>query len=209
MGKIKELNSDEFKRQIEIYDSDIDLYTSEYIDNLSDETMIYKTMIFNGLLQYIYVHVFKYKGNTTRYHNKNSTIDYSNTDIINHLIDIYISLCFKYNHIPSILGFSVMTGIDNQTITSWLNGEYRQVKNDNVYTHSETAKRLKSICEHALLANATENNSIGSIFALKANYNYSDQPKAEIPVSKPETITLEEVQQRYQLGNIDKPVYDD
>ena len=205
MGKIKEITSDEFKHQIEIYDNDIELYTSEYINNLSDETMIYKTMIFNGLLHYLYNKVFKV-----------SKIDNDNTYMLDHIIDIYINICYRYNHIPSILGFSSLTGISQYTINDWIHERYRTDTTivsidglDNVHSHSQSMKRLKSICEHALLANATENNSIGSIFALKANYNYSDQPKIEIPVSKPETITLEEVQQRYQLGNIDKPVYDD
>lgn len=177
----------EYDHEIEIYKNDIELYLSEYINNLSDETLIYKTMTFNGLLHYLYMHVFKYKPNTVRYNNKNSILDYRNTYIINDVINIYIDICFRYNHIPTILGFSVLTGIDNQTITSWINGEYKT--NSDVIeipekgkplTHSETAKRLKSICEHALLSNTVENNSIGSIFALKANYGYTDTPTPAI-----------------------------
>ena len=44
---------------IEIYQSDIDLYCQEYIDNLPDEQLIYKTPTFTGLLEYLYRKVIK------------------------------------------------------------------------------------------------------------------------------------------------------
>ncbi len=183
------MSIDDYNNTIELYSHDIYYYTDEYINNLDDPELIYKTMVFNGLLHFIYQNVFKVKPGQIRYNNKSSNIDYNNTYLINDIIDIYINICLKYNHIPSILGFSVMTGIDNGTINTWINEQYRNntdiisigVKG-KALTHSETAKRLKAICEQALLANATENNSIGSIFALKANYNYNDQPKTVIAI---------------------------
>lgn len=206
------LDISEYEHEMTIYRNDIELYITEYIDNLSDQSLIYKTMAFNGLLHYLYMHVFKYKPDTVRYNNKNSIIDYNNTYLINDIINIYIDICFKYNHIPTILGFSVLTGIDNQTITSWVNGEYKSNSNivniagfDKPLTHSETAKRLKAICEQALLSNTIENNSIGSIFALKANYGYSDQPQLAIE-QKPDNdiVDISAITDKYRNSPVPK-----
>lgn len=195
----------EYDNEMTVYSNDIELYTDEYINALSDPALIYKTMTFNGLLHYIYMKVFKYKDNTVRYNNKRSVIDYNNTYIINDLINIYVDLCFKYNHIPTILGFSMFTGIDNTTINDWLNSNTR-VNNDVVevmekgkpLTHFQTAKRLKDICEHALLSNTAENNSIGSIFILKSNYGYTDQPQPQaLPDRKEPLPPIEDIEQRY------------
>lgn len=200
-----QMSMTEYDNEMTVYNNDIELYTDEYINALSDSTLIYKTMAFNGLLHYIYMKVFKYKDNTVRYNNKRSVIDYNNTYIINDLINIYVDLCFKYNHIPTILGFSVFTGIDNTTINDWLNSNTR-VNNDVVevmekgkpLTHFQTAKRLKDICEHALLSNTVENNSIGSIFALKANYGYTDTPTTQVITDNKEPLpAIEDVERRY------------
>lgn len=202
----------EYDNEMTVYSNDIEMYTDEYINALSDQTLIYKTMTFNGLLHYIYMKVFKYKDNTVRYNNKRSVIDYNNTYIINDLINIYVDLCFKYNHIPTILGFSMFTGIDNTTINDWLNSNTR-VSNDVVeviekgkpLTHFQTAKRLKDICEHALLSNTVENNSIGSIFALKANYGYSDQPQLAIE-QKPDNdiVDISAITDKYRNSPVPK-----
>lgn len=183
----------ECEEQIKIYDTDIDLYIDEYISNLSDISLIYKPMIFNGLLHFIYDHVFSV--NKFGFNN-NSNINYSNTYLINRLIDKYISLSFKYNHVPTLLGFSLMTGISNATLSSWLSEEYRNNANSALavegmgkpLTHAQTVKRLKDISELALVSNTAETSSIGSLFLLKSNYGYNDNPTPAIEVKQDQDV---------------------
>ncbi len=169
------------------------MYIDMYIESLDDNTLIYKTMVFNGLLQYIYKHCFDMNnGNVYMNH---SSIDYSNTYILNYLIDKYININYRFNHIPSVIGFSLFSGISNATLNDWLNGRYRNNGNvitidgmDKPLSHIQSVKRLKDICEHALLSNTVENNSIGSIFALKANYGYTDTPLPAIETKQDNDI---------------------
>lgn len=67
--------------------------------------------------------------------------------------------------------YSVMTGIDNTTITSWINGEYAGRVSSG---HSQTAKKWKSECESSLYDEVIQTGNIGCMFALKANYGYRD-----------------------------------
>ncbi len=92
-----------------------------------------------------------------------------------------------------------MSGISKQTIDMWLNsnrrnilyyntkGErisnllaYKQQHPDEEITekasslHRDTVRKWLTECESTLFDGAVENNSIGCIFALKANYNYRD-----------------------------------
>ena len=64
-----------------------------------------------------------------------------------------------------------MTGIDNTTITSWINGEYAGRVSSG---HSQTAKKWKSECESSLYDEVIQTGNIGCMFALKANYGYRD-----------------------------------
>ena len=205
------LDINEYNEQMKIYETDIDLYIDEYISNLSDQSLIYKPMIFNGLLHFIYDHAFS--SNKYGFNNANSNIDYSNTYLINKLIDKYVMLSFQYNHVPTLLGFSLMTGISNATLSSWLSEEYRNKDNSAVcigelgkpLTHCQTVKRLKDISELALVSNTAETSSIGSLFLLKSNYGYNDQPTPAIE-QKPDTdiVDISSITEKYRNSPVPK-----
>ena len=44
---------------ISIYSSDIELLTEEYIQTLDNPEMIYKSLVFTGMLEFIYDHLLK------------------------------------------------------------------------------------------------------------------------------------------------------
>ena len=104
---------------IEIYQSDIDLYCQEYIDNLPDEQLIYKTPTFTGLLEYLYRKVIKnvvIKNNNYRY-------DFSVLDSI--FYNIYIPLTAQYGFTPSVVQFCTLVKIDNSNISDIRTGVHR------------------------------------------------------------------------------------
>ena len=115
---------------------------------------------------YIYINVFKV-----------CPIDNNNIELIDNIWSIYTSLCYKYFKRPSLLGFSMMIGISNDTFGAWKSGEYRKGTGELGSSHNRTVKKWMQECELSLLDGATEQNSIGCIFGLKANYGYTEAPQ--------------------------------
>lgn len=179
--------------QIEIYRNEISVLCSQYIQSLPDETMIYKSTVFSGMLNYLYRNKIRYI--IEQYRNDNNLNHYNNNyELLDSIFNnIYIDLCSRYNIVPSIIQFCVFCNIDNGTLSDIRNGIYR----DNGYkVNSEkcqTVKKWFNTCESMLLSKATNENSIGSIFALKSNFGYvekgSEPPTAEtLTQSTPEQI---------------------
>ena len=55
------------------------------------------------------------------------------------ICNVYLSLCFLYDKIPSVFGFAMLTGIDRQTLEGWV----AEVKNG--VTSSHRLDRQKSV----------------------------------------------------------------
>lgn len=173
------------ENETEVYTSKIYELADEYINQLEDPDAI-KGMnkgVFTGMIKYIYLNLFK-----------NNPLDNGNIQELDDVWNIYTSLCYKYSKRPTILSFSIMIGVNNDTINAWKNGEYR---NKPGSLHSRTVKRWLAECESALLDGAVENNGIGCIFALKANYGYTETAPAQVPYSGEQRQSIEEIQQRY------------
>lgn len=147
---------------VDIYESNIQYYADEYIANeLNDPSDIYNSSLFTGMIKYIHKAVFK-----------NNKPDTANIELLDNIWEVYTALCYKYKKRPTILNFSLLIGVDNSTIDTWRSGEYRSNGLGATSPHSLTVKKWLKECESSLLDGATEYNSIGCIFALKANYGY-------------------------------------
>ena len=99
-----------------------------------------------------------------------------------------------------------MIGVDNTTIDSWRRGEYRAGDEGTSSTRSQTVKKWLKECESSLVDGATERNSIGCIFALKANYGYTETPqRVEIVNGQaPEQIAAD-IAARHMIGTDHAP----
>lgn len=181
---------------IELYQSEIDVLCDEYISTLHDENMIYKSTVFSGMLNYIYLHKLKYIIPDT-YNN-----DYVLLDSI--FDNIYINLCTRFNICPSIIQFTVLCHIDVSMLTEMRTGTYKDGSRVNADT-SKTVKKWYSVCESMLLSKATNESSIGSIFALKANYGYRDNDTPQVlQIQTGTQATPEQIAEKYR--DIKKPV---
>lgn len=98
-------------------------------------------------------------------------IDINNIGQLNILWDIYTCICCTCRIKPTILRFCIMVGINQDTINSWIKGEYAGRVASG---HSETARKWKSECESSLYDEVIQTGNIGCMFALKANYGYRD-----------------------------------
>lgn len=157
---------------ITLYADDITVICDDYINSLPEQSMIYKSTVFSGMLDSIYKRCIK---NVIP---EKYNLDFTLLDNI--FNNIYIPLCYRYNKVPTIIQFCVLVNIDNGNISDLKNGVYRNGYKANTAT-TQTVKKWYSVCESALLDKAISESSIGSIFALKANFGYRDN----------QTITLE------------------
>ena len=181
----------------EVYEHDIKYYADEYINTLDDpESINNNPSLFTGMIKYIYKYLFKPGKRDKVLSNSNSNLDLSDIDLLDNIWGIYTELCYKYSKRPTILNFSLMIGVDNTTIDSWRRGEYRAGDEGTSSTRSQTVKKWLKECESSLVDGATERNSVGCIFALKANYGYTETPqRIEITGSQAPALSQEDIRQ--------------
>ena len=153
-------------RGIEIYQSDIDILTQEYIQSLPDESMIYKSAVFSGLLQVVYKRVLK---NVIP---KWENIDFKLLDTI--FYNVYIPLCYRYNIVPSVLQFTSMCRINYGNIEDVKHGLYSSNGSKASKASTEIVKRWHEFIESGLLSKTANESSIGSMFILKSVYQYKE-----------------------------------
>ena len=133
--------------------------------------------VWNGALRYIRRHVFsnkdvlKSKDNINIYNNNiPSTFNAYNYDTVNSICDIYIDLCFINDKEVSILGFSNLTGIDNETINIWGNNDNKlSTLSFGIY------KKLSQFREESLSNKLVTGNKnpVGVIAVLNRQYGWA------------------------------------
>ena len=170
----------------EIYETRIHELADEYINSLDDpENINNNPSLFTGMIKYIYRHLFK-----------NNPINNDDIGLIDNIWSIYTELCYKYSKRPTLLNFSLLVGISNDTFNAWKNGEYRRGADGASSAHSLTVKKWLAECESSLVDGATERNSVGCIFALKANYGYTETPqRIEITGANAPALSQEDIRQ--------------
>lgn len=181
----------------EIYETKIHEYADEYINTLYDpESINNNPSLFTGMIKYIYKYLFKPKRNDKVLYNSNSVLDTGDIELLDNIWNIYTELCYRYNKRPTLLNFSLLVGIGNDVFNSWIRGEYRAGENGASSPHCQTAKKWKAECESSLVDGATERNSVGCIFALKANYGYTETPqRIEITGANTPALSQEDIRQ--------------
>ena len=180
---------------VEVYESRIHELADEYINTLADpESINNNPSLFTGMIKYIYKYLFKPKRNDKVLYNSNSVLDTGDIELLDNIWNIYTELCYRYNKRPTLLNFSLLVGIGNDVFNSWIRGEYRAGENGASSPHCQTAKKWKAECESSLVDGATERNSVGCIFALKANYGYTETPqRIEITGANAPALSQEDI----------------
>ena len=182
----------------EIYEDKIKYFADEYISDLpeGEDSINNNPSLFTGMIKYIYKYLFKPKRNDKVLYNSNSVLDTGDIELLDNIWNIYTELCYRYNKRPTLLNFSLLVGIGNDVFNSWIRGEYRAGENGASSPHCQTAKKWKAECESSLVDGATERNSVGCIFALKANYGYTETPqRIEITGANTPALSQEDIRQ--------------
>lgn len=161
---------------ISIYKSDIDIISSEYESSLKDPELIYKSSnCFIGLLNMVRYNYIKPILSFNRL--EKNKYDF---DLLDNIFqNIYLYLCNKYDKVPTIIGFcNFMVDIDS----SYIYGVYQGT--DKASPVGKVAvKKWYEVCKSANLSKVVDNNGIGAMFNLKANYGMSDQKPQAVIVS--------------------------
>lgn len=180
----------------EVYENKIYQLVDEYIGSLEDpESINNNPSLFTGMIKYIYKHLFK-----------NNPVNNNDIEMLDNIFDIYTELCYKYIKRPTLLNFSLLVGISNDTFNAWKNGEYRAGTDGASSLHSLTVKKWLKECESALVDGATERNSVGCIFALKANYGYTEAPqRIEVVGGQIPDQAAADIAARHRIGQEERP----
>ena len=168
----------EQEQTIEVFENDIQLYLSMFCEENGIEDMKKESQsVWNGALRYIRLHVFGNKDllkeTNNIYNNNNSIIsNYNmyNYELVNNICDIYIDLCFINDKEVSILGFSNLTGIDNETINIWGNNDNKlSTLSFGIY------KKLSQFREESLSNKLVTGNKnpVGVIAVLNRQYGWA------------------------------------
>lgn len=163
---------------IEVFENDIQLYLSMFCEEQGIKDMKKESQsVWNGALRYIRRHVFnnkdilKSKDNIYIYNNNiPSNFNAYNYNTINYICDIYIDLCFINDKEVSMIGFSNLTGIDNETVNIWGN-------NDNKLSSLSFGiyKKLSQFREESLSNKLVTGNKnpVGVIAVLNRQYGWA------------------------------------
>ena len=166
---------------------------------LTDEELKNNKSFFPVLVDYIYNN---YVGELLGNKNPKGKILYKDIQLLDDLFNIYANLIYlyKWNNRPSLIEFSIFTGINQNTFYEWVKGNNSNIDNGqagedkrrhltNLY--SEKVQRWQTICERALFDGNGE--YVKEIFLLKARHNYKDSNPIEINVNHKQVITSEEL----------------
>lgn len=154
--------------EFEIYDNEIKLQLDNFCDDFQIEDMSKESQNkWNAALLYIYKYVFKDKNILIKPHTVSNSYD---IPLVNNICDIYINYCYLYDKEISILGFSKLTGINQDTIYSWGNNEYMASSNA-----SEIYKKLNKEREESLsnILISGKRNPVGILGALNRHYQWN------------------------------------
>lgn len=176
---------------IDIYEHRIYALFDEYKDTLSDndkdcDIMIRNVRYFKGALKHIYLQLFRptvlYDSLSNTY--SSSILDYNDTETLDRIWSIYVSLCYKYGIKPTVMQYGLMTGIPNDTMQEWAAGSNSVGNISGFLTGQQeqkhkVAKSWMQEQETALFDGASQ-GSIGDIFLLKSIYNYRDNTNITI-----------------------------
>ncbi len=162
---------------IEVYRNKIDLYLKMFCEEQGIESMKKEPQsIWNAALMFIRQNVF----NTGLPERMRCGNRYDDIDMLLAVCEHYIYLCYLYDKEVSCRGFCKLTGINEDTIFSWKNKEYRGLTTTK---YSEIYKRLHEEREESLTSKlvTANKNPVGILATLNHWYNWNLQslPQAE------------------------------
>ena len=187
------INTVKTEEGIEVFENDIYLYLQEYIDTHNIEDMHREPQSrWNAALLYINKNYFKLHPEVLT---TPGTVSNSyNLDAVNSVCDIYINLCYEYDKEISILGFSKLTGINQDTFYDWGNQSSRP-RSSACEIYKKLSREREESLSNMLISG--KRNPVGLLGALNRHYGWNmGQPRGATGEQKQ---SIEQIQERYGL----------
>lgn len=186
---------------VEVMTSTLDGLVQQYIDEHNlDEDAIKKHTTWLGILQFIYMQVFKPMRNMQ--YNAQSILAESPKEL-EKVWDWYVITSYRFGKTPTILQFCSLVGLDRHTIQDWNDGSTRNLSKE----YSTLARKMKQQSEGALESKVYETNSIGGIFGLKSSHGWRET--SPVPAEAGEMLTHdtpEQIMQRHRGAVLPSPL---
>lgn len=181
---------------VEVYEDKITEYLDQYIEEHDIEDMHKEPQSrWNAALLYINKYLFKPHPEVLKSENRlSNTYD---LEIVSNICDRYIELCYEYDKEISILGFSKLTGINQDTFYDWGDGSSRPGSQACEIYKKLTQEREESLSNMLI---SGKRNPVGLLGALNRHYGWNmGQPRGG-GVEKQQSI--EQIQQRYKPAEL-------
>lgn len=184
---------------IEVYEDDISMYLQQYINERGIQDMRKEPQSrWNAAL--LYINKYLFKENRERLYTDSRQYNSYNIDLIDSICDIYINLCYEYDKEVSIMGFSKLTGINQDTIHTWGNKETRvSSKSCEIY------KKLNIENEESLsdMLISGKRNPVGILGALNRRHGWNmGQPRGADGSQKGIAYSREEIAARIRQDSL-------
>lgn len=177
----------------------LDRCISEYKSLLPNEEYLYtKVQTFNGLIRYLYNKLICHVLPNT------FTNDYK---ILNDIFfKLYIPLCNIYSFTPNVLLFCNLCNISSEQVSIYNNNVIGNSNSANKNNIIHIIKSWTKEAESALVSNVSDHSSIGSMFLLKAKYQYRENDALTLQVeSDAPKLDLKQISQAAKTGYIAPP----
>ena len=124
-------------------------------------------------------------------HDRIQPIDLNDIFLLDKLFNVFTTLCFKYNLLPTIQAFSFLTGLSNATFNDWLQGNTR---NSNPL-YFQTAQKWFDVCKNATISelNNTYGTNANMIFIAKAAYGMAETAPIQLQGSSAPVLTAADI----------------
>lgn len=122
-----------------------------------------------------------------------------NVEVVEIIASVYVSLCFLYDKIPSVFGFSMLTGIDRTCLESWVNEARNGVRlqcSDHREKSVKTIKAARALSLQNLAASGGK-GTVGCLAVLNNEFwgktDYISDTKRALSLSElPDLLTIED-----------------
>lgn len=190
---MSEKNTVKTESGIEVYEDKISEYLDQYIAEHDIVDMHKEPQSrWNAALLYINKYLFKPHPEVLKSENRlSNTYD---LEIVSNICDRYIELCYEYDKEISILGFSKLTGINQDTFYDWGDGSSRPGSPACEIYKKLTQEREESLSNMLI---SGKRNPVGLLGALNRHYGWNmGQPRGS---GAEKQQSIEQIQQRYSI----------
>lgn len=205
---------EDFEDTQEVFKNDIELYLAQFCEEYKIEDMTKEPQSrWNAALMYINKYVFSDKSTLKLSNNinKSSTNCIMNSnfymydlDKLDYILYIYYYLCSIYDKECSIMGYSLLTGINYDTLMDW-GADERKLSTKGF----DIVEKLRLFREESLSNKlATGNkNPVGILAILNRHYSWN-LPGVSRETSQRQALTAEDIRRQLQ-NTTDSPLLSD